>query len=134
MSARSRSSRASSERAPATDVVAEARRRVERYHIVLVFEDGVWFGRSLEMPMVFGEGASPGACVRNTREALAVAAATMIEDGRKPPHPATQGVRSEQVNVRLTPEEKALLEEAARRKGFRGLGDFIRTGALAAAQ
>ena len=33
--------------------------------------------------------------------------------------------------MRLTAEERALLETAAKQKGFRGLSDFIRAGALA---
>lgn len=134
MSARSRDSRTPSDNRLTSDALKKARELVERYQIVLAFEDGAWFGRALEMPMVFGEGPSPGACVRGTREALAVAAATMIDQGEAPPSPARQGIRSEQVNVRLTPEEKAILEAAARRRGFRGLSDFIRAGALASAQ
>ena len=55
----------------------------------------------------------------------------MIEAGETPPAPARQGVRGEQVNVRLAREEKALLESSARQKGFRGLSDFMRAGALA---
>ena len=35
-----------------------------------------------------------------------------------------------QVNVRLTPEEKAILESKAKAKGFRGLSDFIRASVL----
>jgi uncharacterized protein (DUF1778 family) len=35
-----------------------------------------------------------------------------------------------QVNVRVTAEEKALLEATARRKGYSGLSDFIRAAAL----
>ena len=66
-----------------------------------------------------------------TREALAVAVATLLEAGDVPPPPASEGKRTEQVNVRLTPEEKLLLEEAARSRGFRGLGDFVRSSALA---
>lgn len=40
------------------------------------------------------------------------------------------GKRTQQVNVRLTPEEKVILEGTARRKGFEGLSDFIRAAAL----
>jgi hypothetical protein len=36
--------------------------------------------------------------------------------------------RPAQINVRLTPEEKLLLEETARQEGFKGLSDFIRHG------
>ena len=44
---------------------------------------------------------------------------------------ASDRTRTEQVNVRLTSEEKLLLEEAAKNKGSRGLSDFIRTTTLA---
>jgi hypothetical protein len=134
MSARSRDSLTSSDRPFAAAVLEQAREVAERYQIVLAFEDGRWFGRGFEMPMVFGEGSSAGACARETRDALTAAAATMIEQGRAPPTPARQGVRSEQVNIRLTPEEKAVLEAAARSRGFRGVSDFIRAGALASAR
>jgi uncharacterized protein (DUF1778 family) len=35
-----------------------------------------------------------------------------------------------QINIRLTPEERVTLEEAARRRGFRCIFDFIRAAAL----
>jgi uncharacterized protein (DUF1778 family) len=38
--------------------------------------------------------------------------------------------RTEQVNIRLTPAEKVLLKRAARERGHRGLGDFLRALAL----
>jgi uncharacterized protein (DUF1778 family) len=59
-----------------------------------------------------------------------VAVATMLEDGQSPPAPAREGHRSAQVNVRMTPEEKAVLESRAKAKGFRGLSDFIRSSML----
>jgi hypothetical protein len=34
--------------------------------------------------------------------------------------------------VRLTSEEKAILESTARRKGFEGLSDFLRAAAMEA--
>ncbi len=56
----------------------------------------------------------------------------MLEDGGRPPTPASSGLRSMQVNVRLTAEEKALLETAAHSRGFSGLSDFIRSVAMEA--
>jgi uncharacterized protein (DUF1778 family) len=38
--------------------------------------------------------------------------------------------RTAQVNVRLTAEEKALLESTAKRKCYSGLSDFIRAAAI----
>jgi uncharacterized protein (DUF1778 family) len=58
----------------------------------------------------------------------------MLEDGQVPPAPASEQKRTEQVNVRLTTEERLLLEEAAHNKGFRGISDFVRTTSLAQAK
>jgi len=118
--------------APFDKGVLEAARQVaEAYDIVLRREDGEWYGHALEYPEAMGDGKTPTACIKATQRALVAAVATMIEGGDTPPAPARQGVRNEQVNVRLTPEEKALLETSARQKGFRGLSDFMRAGALA---
>ncbi len=134
MSGKSRSSEEALDRPFAEAIATKARRLAERYEIVLVYEDGGWYGHGLEMPSVFGDGSSADECVSDTREALTAAVATMLEARETPPPPARQGVRSEQVNIRLTPEEKAILETTAKRKGFRGLSDFIRAGALAFAK
>lgn len=109
---------------------AEARRLACEYQIVLQFEDGEWYGRGLELPHVFGDGKTVEACVENTREALEGAVAYLLEQGQRPPAPATTGQRTEQVNVRLTAEEKLLLEASAKRKGFSGLSDFVRAAAI----
>ena len=131
MSARSRNSKKGGVNRPfSRGVLAKARRLTAQYEIVLAFEDGRWYGHGLELFHVFGEGRSADACVADTRAALVAAAATMLEAGQAPPLPARKGVRSEQVNVRLTAEEKAVLEATARQKGFRGLSDFVRAGAL----
>ena len=112
-------------------IAARASKLAESYQIVMAHEDGRWFGHGLELPNVFGDGRTPAKCVAATREALTAAVATMLEAAQTPPVAARQGLRSEQVNVRLTAEERALLETAAKQKGFRGLSDFIRAGALA---
>jgi predicted RNase H-like HicB family nuclease len=135
MSTKSKSSSKASKnprRAFAPAILAKARRLAERYQVVMQFEDGRWYGRGLELPLVFGDGRTPEACIDDTREALVLAAATMIEAGQRPPAPATSGRRTEQVNVRLTAEEKLLLEASAKQKGFSGLSDFIRAAAVEA--
>ncbi len=111
-------------------ILAEAKAIAGRYKIIVEFEDGEWFGHGLEMPTVFGDGRTVQAAVANTRAALVTAVAYMLEKGQTPPAPAREGHRSVQVNVRLTPEEKAVLESRAKAKGFRGLSDFIRTSVL----
>lgn len=100
------------------------------YQIIIHFEDDEYYGRGLEMPSVMAEGKTPDDCVAATREALTIAVAYLLESGQTPPSPASEGKRSEQVNIRLTAEEKLMLEEAARRKGFRGISDFIRSTSL----
>lgn len=90
-----------------------------------------YLARGLEMPNVFADGRTAEICVREIREALTAAVATLLEIGQTPPSPAVdQRERREQINIRLTAEEKLSLEEAARRKGFRGISDFVRTTTL----
>ena len=115
-------------------ILAKAKTIADQYKIVLEFEDGDWYGHGLELPGVHGDGKTVQAAVADTREALVGAVAYMLEEGQTPPQPAREGNRSVQVNVRLTPEEKAVLESKAKGKGFRGLSDFIRTSVLAERQ
>lgn len=108
----------------------EARKIVEQYDIVLRFEFGEWYGHALEYPEAMGDGKTIEEAVSAARESLVSGVATMIENGQSPPVPARSGQRTEQVNIKLTPEEKALLEKQSRARGFRGLSDFVRAGAL----
>jgi predicted RNase H-like HicB family nuclease len=118
-------------RAPfAAEVQESVRRTARAYDLILRFEDGQWYGHALEYPEAMGDGKTAEACVRATRQALTIAVATMLEAGQSPPTPAREGRRSAQVNVRMTPEEKAVLESRAKAKGFRGLSDFIRAAML----
>ncbi len=112
--------------------IQAARNLVSEYQIIVECEEGHWYGRGLEMPHVYGDGPTVERCISEARDALAGAVAYLLEQGRIPPTPAKQGKRLAQVNVRLTAEEKAILEGAARRKGFEGLSDFIRAAAIEA--
>ena len=111
-------------------LLRKARQIAESYQIILNFEDGDYYGRGLEMPHVMNDGKTPDECVEKTRDILTTAIAYMLEKGEVPPSPASENKRSEQVNIRVTPEEKLLLEEAARSKGFRGVSDFVRSTSL----
>ena len=108
---------------------AEAERLVGQYQVVLHCEDDHWYGRGLEFPKVFADGATADECVVETRQAMQGVVAFLIESGKSPPAPAREGARHQQVNVRLTSEERLLFESAARRKGFAGLSDFFRSAA-----
>jgi len=99
------------------------------YRLVLEPNDELgYIGSSVEIPTVFADGKTPDECVRATGEALTVAVATMLESGQRPP--TSRAKRSTQVNIRLSPDEKFHLQDAAARLGFRGLSDFIRAVAL----
>jgi hypothetical protein len=80
------------------------------------------------------DGKTPDECVEATRDILTTAVAYMLEKGETPPAPASEQKRTEQINVRLTTQEKLMLEEAAHNKGFRGVSDFIRTAGLVQAK
>src|SRR5215207_1577132 len=126
MSAKSKNSSARIDRPFDAGILRRAREIADAYQIILQFEDGLYYGRGLEMPTVMNHGKTPDECVRETKDILTTAVAYMLEKGETPPAPASENKRTEQVNVRLTPEEKLLLEEKARTKGFRGVSDFVR--------
>jgi predicted RNase H-like HicB family nuclease len=131
MSAKSKNSSKAIDRPFAPAILRRARAIASQYQIVLQFEDGEYYGRGLEMPYVMNDGKTPDRCVKATRESLTVAVATILERAETPPIPANEGKRSVQVNLRLTAEEKLVLERAARSRGFKGLGDFARATLLA---
>jgi predicted RNase H-like HicB family nuclease len=130
MSAKSRSSDQAIDRPFDKAVLKRAGEIVARYKIVLAFEDGEWYGHGLELPGANGDGKTPQAAVADTREAMVAVVAYMLEEGQAPPQPAREGNRTEQINVRVTPEEKAVLESRSRAQGFRGLSDYLRASAL----
>jgi len=114
------------------DTVAVARTLAERYQVVLWHEDGDWYGRGLELPGIMADGPTPDACVRELREALVYAVATLMEIGEPVPSPASasDGRRTEQVNLRLTAAERVDLEAVARAAGFPTVSDFVRAAAV----
>jgi predicted RNase H-like HicB family nuclease len=118
-------------RAFKASVLRKAKKIAADYRIVLERDERLGFiGSSVELPTVFTDAKTPEKCYRAAEEALMVAVATMIECGQRPPQPASAGRRTEQVNVRLTAEEKLLFANAAMNLGFKGISDFIRNTAL----
>jgi predicted RNase H-like HicB family nuclease len=112
-------------------IVRKAKKIVADYRIILERNERLGFiGTSVEIPTVFADAKTPEKCYKAVQEALMVAVATMIECGQRPPQPASMGLRTEQVNVRLTAEEKLLFANAAMNLGFKGVSDFIRSTAL----
>jgi len=112
-------------------IVRKAKKLVADYRIILERNERLCFiGSSVELPTVFADARTPEKCYKAVQDALMVAVATMIECGQRPPQPASMGLRTEQVNVRLTAEEKLLFANAAMNLGFKGISDFIRSTAL----
>ena len=110
-------------------VLSHARSIVGDYRLVLEPDEELgYIGSAIEMPTVFADAKSPDGCVKATREALTVAVATLLELGRRPP--AGRRQRSQQVNIRLTPDERLALEEATSRLGFKGISEYVRAAAL----
>lgn len=112
-------------------VLADAKKIAEKYEIIVAFEDGEWYGRGLELSNVFGDGKTPDECIQNTRKGLISVVAYLLEQGEVVPSPASEGKRTEQVNVRLTKEERTILSASAKSQGFHGLADFLRAKAFA---
>jgi predicted RNase H-like HicB family nuclease len=134
MSVKSKGSAKAIDRPVEPRVMAKARAIAEEYQVILSCEEGHWYGRGLELPNIHGDGKTVSQCVANTREAFSGWVAYLLEEGQRPPTPAREGTRTMQVNVRLTAEEKALLETTAKRKGFSGLSDFVRAAAMEVAK
>ncbi len=132
MSAKSRKSAKAIDRPFDPAVLVEAKRVVRQYQIVLSFEEGHWYGRGLELPNIMADGQTVNQCVRSLQEALIGWVAHLLETGQQPQAPARTKKRTKQVNVRLTDEEKLLLETASKQEGFVGLSDFIRAAAVKA--
>lgn len=115
------------------EVLGEAERLADAYSILIEKrEDGLYYGRGIEYPYLMGHGKTPAAAFKMAREGLVGAIASDIENGETPPAPASEK-RTQQINVRVSPMEKLRIEQSARRKGFRGIGDFLRNAALGAA-
>lgn len=114
-------------------ILDDARQIAARYRIVLQpQDDGGYLGYCLEMPLVMGDGVDADECVATTRDAIVGVVAYMLEQGEIPPAAADDERRDQQVNVRLTIQEKVILEEAARQEGYRGVSDFVRSKTFAA--
>jgi predicted RNase H-like HicB family nuclease len=102
------------------------------YSLILEPEPEVGYvGSALELPNVFADGKTPDKCVRETIEALMAVVARMLELGKTPPAAALESEqRDVQLNIRVSPREKLIIEKTARAKGFRGVSEYLRTVAV----
>jgi predicted RNase H-like HicB family nuclease len=126
--------RAAKDRPFAPAILAKAKLIASQYQIVVRFDDTdqCYFGKGLEEPGAMGDGPSAEACIGSVREAMTAVVATKLERGITPIAPTASGARTEQVNVRLTPEERERLAQSAREAGYRGISDFVRAKVLEA--
>lgn len=138
----SKSNGQSSKRKKAIDVpfdaavMKRAEQMAPQYRIMIHREpefDG-YGGTVVEMPNVVGFGQTIESCFAETQALLVTMLAYMYESGEEPPAPMNEVKRTEQINVRLTSQEKFEIEQATRQHGFRGVSDFVRNASLAAAQ
>lgn len=116
----------------AGDVEARAAELVRQYAIVSRYneQDGEWHAHAMEYPEAIGVGESEVDAIDAARQSAEIGVCVMLEEGQRPPAPAREQIRTQQINVRVTPEEKAFLETRSREKGFRGLSDFVRAKAM----
>jgi hypothetical protein len=113
-----------------SDRAREAERIAHRYQLrISPTNDGLFTGSAVEMPLVLVTAPAEG-IVRATQAALVAAVAALLRAGRQPPPP--QGIRRTHiVNIRMSDDERAVVETAARQLGFRGVSDYLRSLGLA---
>ncbi|MFN0010460.1 MAG: type II toxin-antitoxin system HicB family antitoxin [Phycisphaerales bacterium] len=114
-------------------VLKRARALAEHYSVVVSSVPGGgggWLAKCVELPSAFATAPTSDEAVKAVRRPLTTLLATMLELGRPLPSPMTAGKRDAQVNVKLTPEERLVVEGAAKKQGFKGLSDFFRFAAL----
>lgn len=76
------------------------------------------------------DGKDVVSCATAIKFALETAVAAMLADGKSPPSTMGTRRRTEQINIRLTPDEKDRLAEESAHRGFKGVSDFMRSVAL----
>lgn len=119
--------------APFAPALLDQAREIAGQYRILVEpgDDPNYVGYPLELPNCFGGGETAEEAFEEIREAATTLVAYLLEKGETPPPPFSGAKRSEQINIRVTAEEKLRIESVAQREGFRGASDFVRTRALA---
>lgn len=110
--------------------VAKGREIAEQYEFIIGREEGEYVAHSVEMWPNVGSGKTVDAAIAECKENVAMCAAAMIADGEEPPRPASEGLRTAQINIRVSSREKALMETKAKAGGFNGVADYVRAVAL----
>lgn len=92
-----------------------------------------YVGRTLEMPGVMADGRTVASCAENVLDATIAAVATLLEQGQRAPSPTNQRKRDQQLNIRISAEERLRLQALAERDGFASVSDYVRAAALRSA-
>jgi predicted RNase H-like HicB family nuclease len=109
-----------------TELLNRAQEIASCYGLVIERARGEgYIGRALELPKVLARGKTREQCLADLRENVVDAVAAILDLGRIPPRPGEKGL-TEQVNIRLSREEKQRAEKLAHEQGFRGLADYVR--------
>ena len=104
---------------PSDALLKRARKHLAGYYFLIEPDAGGGFvGSATELPGVLAEGETLDECARNLSFALETVVASYLVDGEAPPTPARLEKRTEQVNVRFTPSERALLKRKKRGAGL----------------
>lgn len=116
---------------PASSPSADVAALIRSYTVLLEpQEQGGYRARTLELPFVVGFGDNVASSLDELYTSLEFTVTALAREGVEPPVPASRGLRSEQVNVKLTHREKAMITDAAKRSGFRSMSDFLRSLAM----
>jgi hypothetical protein len=113
-------------------ILSKAKQAVDEYRFAFWREDGRYVGQCVEMDTL-GTGDTVERCIAEARALAVTGAAHMIESGKRPPLPSRNQARNVQVNIRLSPDEKRAIEDAASKGGFRGISDYLRIRGLSIA-
>ena len=113
-------------------ILSRAKQAVDEYRFAFWREDGRYVGQCVEMDTL-GTGDTIERCIDEARALAVTGVAHLIESGKRPPLPSRNQARNVQVNIRLSPDEKRAIEEAASKGGFRGISDYLRIRGLSIA-
>jgi predicted RNase H-like HicB family nuclease len=111
-------------------ILSHARRAVDDYRFAFWREDGRYVGQCVEMDTL-GVGDTVEQCIAQAKSLAITGVAVLLESGKRAPLPSRTQPRNVQINIRLSPDEKRAIEEAAIKGGFRGISDYLRIRGLA---
>ncbi|MDX2148216.1 MAG: DUF1778 domain-containing protein [Planctomycetota bacterium] len=117
---------------PSNEMEARAKELVSQYNFEFKLRGDTFIGFTRELPGVTGLGKSFEQCRDATMEAQVATVAALLRKGLAVPEAGEN--KSEQLNLRLTREDKDVLQLAAGKGGYRSVSEFVRKAALEAAK